>query len=355
MLLPFFVILTIVLSILYPSEVEKFPTYVDWRTIVALVGLLVVTTGVRESGYLNFLSCKAITRVRNRRILAIILVSLALFLSPILTNDVSLFVIVPLTTSLGEVLNDRDFALKLVVFEAIAVNVGSTLTPIGNPQNLFIWHNWDISFVAFVKFMLPLFALLATVLFIFVVLSFKGLAEEPKCTLKSYDKTLLWISIALLAIYVITLELKVYREVFVALIILLYAVIRRDVLKCADWLLPILFILMFVDFGVISHVQLIRNAVESLDLSSSRNVFILSIIASQVVSNVPASIFVSSFTHNWLAICYGVNVGGNGLILGSLANVIAMRLVKDKKFLKVFHKYSIPFMAITTILSLFLI
>ncbi|WP_457549777.1 SLC13 family permease [Archaeoglobus sp.] len=355
MLLLIFVTLTLILSILYPSEVVKYPNYVDWETILALAGLLMVTTGIRESGYLNFLSCKAITRVRNKRVLALVLVSLALLLSPLLTNDVTLFVTVPLTASLGEVLNDRDFALKLVVFETIAVNVGSTLTPIGNPQNLFIWHNWGVSFLTFVKFMLPLFALLTTVLFIFVVLSFKGLAEEPKCMLKSYDRTLLWISIILLAIYVIALELKVYRETFVVLILLLYAVLRRDVLKRVDWTLLILFILMFVDFRVLSQVKVISNAVKSLDLSSSRNVLIFSVITSQLMSNVPASIFVSKFTHDWLAICYGVNVGGNGFLLGSLANVIAMRLVKDKKFIKVFHKYSIPFMAVTAILSLFLV
>ena len=355
MFLLIFVTLTLILSILYPSEVTHYPKYVDWETILALTGLLVVTTGIRESGYLDFLSCKAITHVKSKRVLAIILVSIALLLSPVLTNDVTLFVLVPLTTSLGDVLSDWDFALKLVVFESIAVNAGSALTPIGNPQNLFIWHSWGVSFVTFVKAMIPLFALLTAVLFIFTILSFKGLAEEPKCIPKSYDRTLLWISITLLIIYVITLELKVYRELFIILILSMYAILRREVLKHTDWTLLIIFILMFIDFRVLSQVQTISNAVESLDLSSSKNVLILSVFVSQVISNVPASIFVSKFTHNWLAICYGVNIGGNGLILGSLANVIAMRLVKDKKFLKIFHKYSIPFMAITAILSVFLV
>lgn len=114
-----------------------------------------------------------------------------------------------------------------------------------------------------------------------------------------------------------------------------------------DWLLLLLFIVIFIDFHVISTIPVVSESVNALNLNSAGNVFLLSAFTSQLFSNVPASVLVSAFSHNWFAIIYGVNIGGNGLAIGSLANIIALRMVKSKKIWIDFHKYSIPYLLIT--------
>lgn len=133
-------LLLALLTLLKPGKVRYYPEYVDWRTIIALFGLLVITTGIRESGYLQRASKQLLKNIGSERSLAISLIITAALLSTILTNDVALFIVLPLTLTLQDILSND--IKNLIIFEVIAVNVGSALTPIGNPQNLFLWHSW---------------------------------------------------------------------------------------------------------------------------------------------------------------------------------------------------------------------
>jgi Na+/H+ antiporter NhaD/arsenite permease-like protein len=116
-----------------------------------------------------------------------------------------------------------------------------------------------------------------------------------------------------------------------------------------DWLLIATFILMFIDFALLAKLRPLSAFAGSIDMSKSRNVFAGSALLSQFISNVPASIFISKFSVNWQAMAYGADVAGNGTIIGSLANIIALRLLKPKSpFVWVeFHKYSVPFFLVT--------
>ncbi len=123
---------------------------------------------------------------------------------------------------------------------------------------------------------------------------------------------------------------------------------RKQVLPRVDWLLLLLFIIIFIDFNVLSSVPVISKSVYGLlKPEHTKNVFLFAAFISQLISNVPASVFVSRFSHCWLGITYGVNIGGNGLIIASLANVIALRMANNKKIWLNFHKYSIPYFLIT--------
>lgn len=138
-LLLLLVLLLVCFAVFDPRPDWRYYELVEWRTIAALTGLLVITTGLKESGYLNQTALGIIGTVSNERSLALLLVLMVALLSMLLTNDVALFITVPLTLSLQRLLNIS--LLKLIVFEALAVNVGSALTPIGNPQNLFLWQH----------------------------------------------------------------------------------------------------------------------------------------------------------------------------------------------------------------------
>jgi len=342
-----FLFLLAVLAVLYPYEITNYTSFVDWRTITALTGLFIITTGLKESRYFYIFSQEVLKRVKSERSLSIFLILLAAVLSTFLTNDVSLFVIIPLTISIqSQIKNDIS---KLVIFEVIAVNVGSALTPIGNPQNLFLWHKWGISFITFIIEMSPLITLLLTILLIFAWIVFpdKKINFSEVITDDRMQKRVLFIlSLAMLIIYVIFLEIKL---VYLALLVVLisYLIFYRRVFLKVDWLLLLLFIVIFIDFHVISTIPIISGGVSKLNLHPAGNVFLFSAFISQSISNVPASVLVSKFSHNWLAIAYGVNVGGNGLAISSLANIIALRMTKTEKIWLNFHKYSIPFFLIT--------
>ncbi|NOY11482.1 MAG: hypothetical protein GXO67_05250, partial [Archaeoglobi archaeon] len=145
-----FVFLLAVISIAFPEKVREYPGFVDWRAVSGLAGLLVITTGLRESGYLSEIAEKLAKSSGTERGIVLRLCLLSALLGATVTNDAAILVVVPITVSLSGVVNVR----RAVTLEAISANAGSTLTPIGNPQNLLLWHQWGVSFTEFVASML---------------------------------------------------------------------------------------------------------------------------------------------------------------------------------------------------------
>ncbi len=348
------IVLTLFLTLFHINEIKNYPGFIDWRTVIALTGLLIITTGLKESGYFHILSKRILKKIRNERGLAFFFIILSTLLSPFLTNDITLFIVIPLTLSLKSFI--KNDISKLIIFEAISVNIGSSLTPIGNPQNLFLWHKWNISFGNFILKMFPLFLVLFTVIVIFSLIFFhkrKIDFAEKIIIRKNLKKNLLYISLLFLIVYLISLELKRPHYVLIFIFIVYFLFYKKALIK-TDWLLLFTFILIFIDFHIISTIPLIGNYINSFNLGVGKNVFLLSAISSQIISNVPASVFVSKFSHNWFSIAYGVNVAGNGFIIASLANLIALRMVKIKGIWMDFHKYSILYFIITIAISYFL-
>ena len=350
-----FLLLLVFLVFLLPDEVANYPSFVNWDTIAALTGLLIIATGLKESGYFDLISGKTIKRVKNERALALYLVILSVVLSTFLTNDITLFIVVPLTLSFqGIVKNDLT---KLIIFEAIAVNAGSALTPIGNPQNIFLWHIWSVSFPGFILRMLPVVSVLflILILFVFIVFSDKEIRYAENNDGDAPLKKIMFLtSLVMMVVFVVSFELR-YVKFFLPVVFVVFFMFYRDVLRKTDWLLILLFIVIFIDFHLVSLMPEVSESVHKLNLDTPGNVFLFSGIVSQFISNVPAGVFVSKFSHDWLAITYGVNVGGNGLVIASLANVIALRMAKSKKIWITFHKYSIPYMMVTGIIIYYML
>ena len=149
-------IIACVLSAIVPFVPASWPAAIDWHTIVTLSGLMLLTKGIELSGYFDVLGRKMARRFVTERQLAIFMVLAAALLSTFLTNDVALFIVVPLTLTLK-----KWCAIpvnRLIIFEALAVNAGSLLTPIGNPQNILLWGRSGLSFFGFIGQMLPLAA-----------------------------------------------------------------------------------------------------------------------------------------------------------------------------------------------------
>jgi len=280
-----------------------------------------------------------------------LLVSAAAVLSMVLTNDVSLFVLVPLTVAIGSLSNLP--VLRMVVLEALAVNAGSTLSPIGNPQNLLLWQHSQLPFLRFVLAMLPvagvLFALVAMLTLAWLP---KGRAQLQPAQVDGHaiSAPLAAGSLAALALMVLTMEYGHALAGALALVVA-YALVARRVLGRIDWPLLATFAAIFLGLGHLADLPLVRHGLDHLSLDRPPILFVGGIVASQLISNVPATVLLLDRTHDAIALAVAANVGGAGLAIGSLANLIALRLAKQPQGLRLFHRVSIPFLLVSAPLA----
>ena len=341
-LLVFFLVLLVISPYAVRASLSSFPL----RTLVAIISLMVITKAIEGSKYLSKISKKILGRISNERKLAFFVVFFSSFLASFLTNDIALFIMIPLTIELQR--NIKNDVEKLVIFEAIAVNVGSAFTPIGNPQNLYLWDIQGINFIQFViQMLIPvLVSFLALISFVF--LSFPSNKIELREKESYEEKTqLFWISVIILVSFILALQFSLEYFAFISILIF-YLFAHRNIFKNLDYGLIFIFFFIFLDFGAVPHI------IPHVSVNSPRMAFLLSAILSQGISNVPASVVMASLSPNLREIAWGVNVGGNGLLIASLANLIAVRLYgKKRKIMVDFHKYSIPFFLLTLLVVLF--
>ncbi|BCT67348.1 SLC13 family permease [Nitrosospira sp. NRS527] len=339
--------LLVLLTVAEPGQLTTYPTLVDWPTIAALTGLLVLTKGVELSGYLHHLGKRLILRMPTDRAVAILLVLIAAMLSTLLTNDVALFIVVPLTVGLRAVSTVP--VTRLIVFEALAVNAGSALTPIGNPQNLFLSQLSQLSFYEYTGAMLPLALILLVPLLLLTTFTFTGrsIVSRDDTNRLPLNKRLLYLSLALYLPFLVCIDSH-QAEAAVVLVLVIFLVIQRQVLARVDWTLILVFILMFVDMRLIARDPIVNSAIEQIGLSDPQRIYFAGIIISQLISNVPTAILLAEYSDDWKLIAYAVNVGGFGFILGSLANIIALRMAHDGRAWLTFHAFSLPVLLVAS-------
>lgn len=336
--------LYVVLTIIDGSLLGRTPGLVDWGSLSLTTALIITSKGLELSGVFGRITPRLVKWANHsdKRLLFFLLPTIA-FSSALIMNDTAMLVFIPLVVTLSE-LSGLNKA-RAVTLSAIAANVGSALTPIGNPQNVIIWRKYDLSFLTFVLHMLPFVLLWLILLLLFVVFSpDENLSIEvlPPVALR---EDLLLVSAFLLSLNVFLGETGRHDlSIIVTLAVLL--LIERGVLMSFDWALVLTFALIFIDFNEVSY--LISKAGLSLP-SSGLKLLLASAGLSQFISNVPATVVFMGSRPEWLPLAVGVNVGGTGLTVGSLANLIAVRIAGVS--LKEFHRYSIPYFLIALMLS----
>ncbi|BCF90160.1 sodium:proton antiporter [Paraburkholderia sp. PGU16] len=339
------VVALVALQVFHPRPWESLPGLVDWQTVMTLAGLLILTKAVEYSGFLMWLAHRVVHHIRSQRALAYLLIALAAALSTLLTNDVALFVVVPLALSLNEL---TPLPLKrLVIFIAIAVNAGSILTPLGNPQNLFLWQTSGVSFGGFVLALAPLCLALMAMLYALATVSFKRTELDLSKDTEPHpvDRPLLGVAVVLFAAFVLLADSHRAGIGLIGVGIGFIFWRPRIVLKI-DWLLLLIFVFMFIVLRSVAALPWVHNAVGELHLSTPLRAYAAGAVLSQFISNVPAAIMLAEFSKDWRALAFGVSVGGFGFAIGSLANLIAMRLSGQRGMWAQFHLFSIPFWVI---------
>lgn len=345
--------LAILTSFVYVPKLE----YIDFKTLILLFNLMVVVSAFKKLKVLDYVAVGVAKKCSTYRHLSIALVFITFFASMIVTNDVALITFVPITIIIGEKL-DIDI-LKIVVFQTLAANLGSSLTPMGNPQNLFLYTYYDISPVRFFMITGPI-ALIAVIFLIGLILRNKNKiinVSLDEVELGNTKKLILY-SVLLIVILFSVFHLIDYRISFI-LTIVLVSLIDKKLFFEVDYSLLITFIGFFIFIGNISNSAAIQNFMGKI-LSGESNTYYTGIVASQFISNVPATMLLSGFTDHFKELLLGVNIGGMGTLIASLASVISYKLYCNSssessgRYLRVFTLYNVFGLVIFTIILKFI-
>lgn len=333
--------------------------YIDLRTLALLLGLMLVVKGFQSIGLFDLLIEKAFGKVKTARTLARLLTLVCFFSSMLITNDVALITFVPFALTALALCGQQKRAIPVVVLQTIAANLGSMATPIGNPQNLYLFSASGMSMGAFFAAVLPL----TVVSLALLMLACQLIPAEPirmnigKKTEKMPKTDL----IAFAALFIANL-LVVLRVIEwpVALILTIAGVLllrKPQLLKQADYALLLTFIGFFIFVGNLGRVELVSRFIASM--LTGREVLV-SALFSQVLSNVPAAILLSGFTDNFAALLQGVNIGGLGTIIASMASLISYKLYGAQpgadrtKYMLTFTLYNVAGLAILLAFALIL-
>jgi len=323
------------------------PDLVDWNTISILAALVVVNTGLMFSGGLDFIAYNIMKITSTRRQLLFVSIGLTSFLAMFLTNDVALIVLIPITLSIGKF--SRKNVDDVIIFQAMAANVGSMLMPFGNPQNIIMFREFHLGFSQFVLVMLPIFSVsIVLLLFFSLIIRNEGIGQTT--SVKKPNFLFFSIFLAILAMVIIAMLTGQPPYLFLFLIslsLIFLFLLEPSALIRVDYVLIAVFILIF----------LVMNSVrEMVSFSPGNNpltIFFFSLLLSQFISNVPTTVLFGKVS-SWTALSYGVNVGGNGTVIASLANIIALRNLSGKNFFR-FNKLSFMFLAVTAAFTVLLL
>ncbi len=326
------------------------PGLVDWQTVLTLAGLLVLTKAIELSGFLMWAAHRLVHHIHGERTLALLLVALAAGLSTVLTNDVALFAVVPLALSLHKL---APLPIKrLVIVIALSVNAGSILTPLGNPQNLFLWQTSGVGFPAFVWAMLPLCAALMALLGIVTFAMFRAEPLDLSGDVEEHrvDRVLCGVSVLAFAAFVALADAH-HAGPALAVLAAVFLLWRREVVLKIDWLLLLIFVMMFIVLRSAAALPSIHAGIGHIGIDTPMRAYAAGAVLSQAISNVPAAIVLAEFSKDWRALAFGVSVGGFGIAIGSLANLIAVRLSGEKGMWMPFHMVSIPFWIVAIVIG----
>ena len=331
--------------------------YIDFHVLALLLSLMLVVAGLQRSGAFTLLTDKLLQRVKSTRSLAAVLVGVCFFTSMLITNDVALITFVPLSIMLLGQKENEKLLMLVVVLQTIAANLGSGLTPLGNPQNLYLYSLSGMSLGEFLSVMLmptliSAFLLTVAVLFIKprVIVGSPSNRESGEVTLKKLAPWLLLFAVCMLVV----LHL-VHYLVMLVVVVAAVAVLDRSLLRKADYALLLTFIGFFVFIGNVKNIPAVSDLLSTLVAGRELGVGVL---LSQVISNVPAAMLLSGFTENYASLLVGVNLGGLGTLIASMASMISYKIyaaapgARAGKYFALFTGLNVLFLSILLIVLL---
>lgn len=369
-------LLAVVSMFFIPPSVNYF-SYIDFRVLALLFSLMAVVRGFSSIGVFTRLGTMLLTHVHSLRMLSALFIFLCFFFSMLITNDVALITFVPFTILVLSMAEQKKFLIPIIVLETIAANLGSMLTPLGNPQNLYLYTISGLSLWDFIRIMLPYSFVSAILLLIFILFLPKDtvstataanstntvtasntsnvICEAVKARKNSRILFTAYLILFLLCLLTV-LHILPYQIMFL-LVLTGFLLLDYRILKDVDYFLLLTFLCFFIFIGNMKQISLVHELISKLLVHHE---VLMGIGASQIISNVPAAILLSGFTDDYSALLIGVNLGGLGTLIASLASLISFKFYTNsegsdtRQFLGIFTLYNVIFLGVLFVLSLIL-
>lgn len=342
--------------IILPSE--KYMRYPDYRVLSLLFCLMLVVAGLKDAGVFEYMAQALLQKVDSLRKLVVLLVFLCFFTSMFITNDVALLTFVPFTIMLFEMGGFQKYIIRTIVLQTIAANLGSMSTPVGNPQNIYLYSHFHMSSAEFFKYMMPL-SVASAVLLIGCTMTVPKTAvessgEKPE---KIEKKSICMVYMGLFVLCILCVLRMISFEWMLLITVVIVLITDRKRLAEADYKLLFTFLFFFIFIGNLKNMESIREVLMKI---IDGHELILGIGFSQIISNVPAAILMSGFTHDAVSLLQGVNIGGLGTLIASLASVISYQLYaktdgKNRgRYMLEFSLYNLLFLSVLILITLIL-
>ncbi len=336
---------------------SKYQGYINFRVLAILFSLMLVVSALIRIGTFDYLTSKLLGRIHSERNISLLLVVLAFFMSMLLTNDVTLVTLVPFAINVLKKYKDKRRTMYTLILMTVSANLGSMLTPIGNPQNLYLYSLYHMKLGSFIKQMIPYSAVSLILLVISVIIL--NITDKTLDTAVSKDvdvpeKIPFIVYMALFGVCVLAVSDIIPAPFMLGIVSVVILIFDRKAFKNVDYGLLLTFVFFFILIGNLGRIDFIYSY---LSVIVDKNTTLAAILSSQIISNVPAAMLLSTFTKNGKALVIGSNLGGLGTLIASMASLITYKFFNTIKtegehYLLAFTMVNVVFLAI---LSLFLV
>ena len=300
---------------------KEYINYIDYKTVSCLFLISCIISAFKDINFFYAIARQIIIKFNTLRKSYIALITITFIGSMVIANDMALLTFLPLGYLVLKETNNEDKQAYVFIMQNIAANLGGMLTPFGNPQNLYIYTKYNISNIEFIKIMYVPFVVAIILLYLSAIfIGNKELSLKHQDLKMSSIREKVYIFLFILAIFVVFR----YVPVIVGLIIipLIVFLLDREALKSVDYSLLMTFIFFFIFSSNLSRISAVNLFFSNM---LKKNVYLTTLLSCQFMSNVPTSILLSKFTNNYTMLLYGVNIGGLGTLIASLASLITFR------------------------------
>ena len=303
--------------------------YIDFRVLSLLFCLMLVVAGFQSIGLFHFLGSALLTKVRTTRQLILVLSLLCFFSSMFITNDVSLLTFVPFGIMILTMTGQQKLLISTIVLQTIGANLGSMFTPVGNPQNLYLYSHFELSLDTFIRSIGP-FSLLSLVLLLLVTMFTPretislDTAGRDTTSDETFPKRCLFCCLGMFFLCLCTVAGLLPLPILFICILAIGCLADPKIFCQVDYSLILTFIGFFIFIGNLKHIPAVSSLLSSMITGHE---VIVSVLASQVISNVPAAILLSGFTEKGVSLLIGTNLGGLGTLIASMASLISYKYI----------------------------
>ncbi len=348
-----------VISCFFVPVNAQYLFYPDYKVLCLLFCLMAVVVGLQQANLFTVLSEKISAKIKSVRIMGIFLTLLCFFAAMFVTNDVALITFVPFAILVLSAIGRKDLIIYTVILQTIAANLGSMATPVGNPQNLYLYEKYQISAGSFFTLTLPIVGIsLVLLLACWLFVRNAPIAMQQNEQSSRIDKKGLLLHTVLFILCLLCVLRLIDFRILTAVVLLALLIFDWKLVRQVDYGLLLTFLAFFIFVGNLTQMEAVSAFLSKLLLKAP---FGISVLCSQVISNVPAAMLLSGFTDAADALILGVNVGGLGTLIASLASLISFGQyaksadAKNGKYLLVFTGMNVLFLVILCGISLLLI